>query len=59
MAPSAVNAAGDACGTPAATPVNETEPNCAKAIMIARERPISPTRFATNAFFAATAYVGF
>ena len=36
-------------------PANETVPIEANAIMIARERPKSPTRFITNAFLAAVA----
>ena len=40
---------------PLATPSKVTEPNCTNAIMTARDRPTSPTRLATNAFFAAVA----
>ena len=55
IAPIAVSAAGEACGAPALTPSKLTVPNCAKAIMIARDSPTSPTRLATKAFFAAVA----
>ena len=40
-------------------PLNETSPNVAKAIMIASDKPTSPTRLAINAFLAAVAYAGF
>jgi hypothetical protein len=33
-------------------------PNVANMIMIATDRPKSPTRFATNALLAAAAYAG-
>jgi hypothetical protein len=34
-------------------------PIVAKAIMIAKDNPISPTRFITKAFLDAVAYAGF
>ena len=40
-------------------PANDTSPKVANAIIIAKDSPTSPTRFATNAFFAAVAYAGF
>ena len=58
IAPIPASAALDAPCAPAFTPSNETVPNCAKQIMMARDRPTSPTRLATKAFFEATAYVG-
>ena len=54
MAFSAVELA-EPLSIPFATPSKVTEPNCTNAIITARERPTSPTRFATNAFFAAVA----
>ena len=46
------------CEEPSAaslTPINETVPIVAKAIMIANESPMSPTRLAIKAFFEAVA----
>ena len=40
------------------TPVKLNVPNSANISMIARDSPTSPTRFAMNAFLAATAAVG-
>src|SRR5712691_8699442 len=40
------------------TPVKDTEPNTANISMIASDSPASPTRFAMNAFLAATAAAG-
>ena len=40
------------------TPVKLNVPNSANISMIASDRPASPTRFAMNAFFAATAADG-
>src|SRR5215472_11835121 len=40
------------------TPVNVNVPNSANISMTASDRPASPTRFTTNAFFAATAADG-
>ena len=37
------------------TPSKVTEPNVTNMSMIASERPMSPTRLTTNAFFDATA----
>jgi hypothetical protein len=47
-----------ACGAPANTPANDTLPNVVNISMMARDRPVSPTRLTRNAFFAATAAVG-
>ena len=55
----AVIVASDANSASSFTPLNETVPSDAKAIMIAKERPISPIRFITNAFLEAVAYAGF
>ena len=54
-----VSAAVDAVSEASLTPLKETVPRVAKAIMMAKERPISPIRFMTNAFFDAVAYAGF
>src|SRR5262249_13470354 len=43
---------------PLKTPVNVNVPNSANISMIASDRPASPTLFAMNAFFAATAAAG-
>ena len=40
-------------------PANETSPNVAKAIIMASDKPTSPTLLATKAFLAAVAYAGF
>ncbi len=40
------------------TPAKLTEPKVANISMMPSDRPASPTRFATNAFFAATAATG-
>ena len=55
MIPMAVSALFDACPTCSLTPANETVPKVANAIMMAKESPMSPMRFMTNAFFAAVA----
>ena len=55
MMPIAVKVVVDVCGAASLMPANETVPIDANAIMIARERPKSPTRFITNAFLAAVA----
>ncbi len=47
-----------AAGTALKTPVNVTVPNWANISMMASDRPTSPTLFAMNAFFAATAAAG-
>ena len=59
MIPIPVKAASEVFSTCSATPTNETVPMVAKAIMIANDNPISPTRFITNAFLDAVAYAGF
>ena len=59
MMPIAVSVGVPTRSTASFTPSNETVPMVAKAIMIAIVRPISPTRFITNAFFEAVAYAGF
>ena len=53
--PSAVATLSDASGMPAATPSNEVLPNVLNINMMASAIPMSPTRFTTNAFLAATA----
>ena len=55
MIPIAVNAASEVLSACSATPANETVPIVAKAIMIANDNPMSPTRFMTNAFLDAVA----
>ena len=40
------------------TPAKVTVPNAANMIMIATDRPKSPTRLTTNALLAAVAYAG-
>ena len=55
MIPMPVNAASEVLSTRSATPTNETVPMVAKAIMIAKDKPMSPTRFITNAFLDAVA----
>ena len=47
-----------AAGAASATPEKLTVPSAANMPPIARSRPMSPTRFMTNAFFDATAYSG-
>src|SRR6476659_9290471 len=54
--PIAVSAPSDAPEAPAKTLLKSTAPNCTNMIMIATERPKSPTRLATNAFLPAAAY---
>ena len=44
--------------TPLSTVAKSTAPNVANMSPSATSRPMSPTRLATNAFFAATAYGG-
>ena len=56
--PIPVRAAVDVCSAAAFTPVNETVPIVANAIMMAKESPMSPTRFMINAFLEAVAYAG-
>ena len=51
----AVSAPVDVWSTCSLIPANETVPTVAKAIMIAKESPMSPTRFITNAFLDAVA----
>ena len=53
--PIPVNAAVDVCSAAAFTPEKETVPIVAKAIMMAKESPMSPIRFITNAFLDAVA----
>ncbi len=48
----------DACGAPAATLAKLKLPNVANITMMAIDRPKSPIRFTTNAFFAAVAADG-
>ena len=55
MIPMAVRAAVDVCSACSLIPANETVPTVAKAIMIAKESPMSPIRFITNAFLEAVA----
>ena len=55
MMPMPVSAASDVFSTCSATPVKETVPMVANAIMIAKDNPMSPTRFITNAFLDAVA----
>ena len=55
IAPIAVSAPAEAPDALSLTPAKVTVPNCVKAIMIASDKPTSPTRFATKAFFAAVA----
>ena len=57
--PIAVIDASEAWWACSETPAKVVVPRVANAIMIASERPISPTRFITNAFFEAVAYAGF
>ena len=57
--PIATIAACEADSACSSIPLNVTVPKTAKAIMIASESPTSPTRLATNAFFAAVAYSAF
>ena len=59
MIPIAVRAVCEALCEASFTPTNETVPSVANAIMMAKESPISPIRFITNAFFEAVAYAGF
>ena len=59
MMPIAVSAPSEVPSVASLTPLNETVPMVAKAIMMANESPMSPTRFAINAFFDAVAYAGF
>ena len=59
MIPMAVRAAVDVWWACSFIPAKETVPTVAKAIMIAKESPMSPTRFITNAFLEAVAYAGF
>ncbi|CAB5061985.1 unannotated protein [freshwater metagenome] len=59
MMPIPVKAAVDVWPTASFTPLNETVPIVAKAIMMAKDRPMSPIRFITNAFLDAVAYAGF
>jgi hypothetical protein len=58
ISPMAVSVAVDASppSMPADTDAKSTEPNVANMSMSAISRPRSPTRLATNAFLAATAY---
>ena len=53
--PIAVSAASDAWCEASCTPSKVVVPRVAKAIMIAKDRPMSPTRFITKAFFEAVA----
>ena len=55
----AVSAVSDAPSDASFTPAKETVPRVANAIMMAKESPMSPIRFMTNAFFEAVAYAGF
>ena len=55
----AVSAVSDALCDASFTPAKETVPRVANAIMMAKESPMSPIRFMTNAFFEAVAYAGF
>ena len=55
MIPIAVSAGVLTLSTESLTPSNETVPIVANAIMIAKDNPISPMRFITNAFFEAVA----
>ena len=55
MMPIAVKVAVEVLGAASLMPENETVPIEAKAIMIASDRPRSPTRFITKAFLAAVA----
>ncbi len=56
--PSAVTTPGLALCTWLNTPAKLTEPNWANISMIASDSPASPTRFAMNAFLAATGGAG-
>src|SRR5258708_28901474 len=56
--PSAVTTAGLAWCTPLKTPAKLTEPNWANMRNMASVSPASPTRFAMNAFLAATGGAG-
>jgi hypothetical protein len=56
--PKAVTAPWLAWPTPASTEAKSTFPNCQNMIMIATDRPRSPTRLTTNALLAAVAYAG-
>ncbi|CPU67823.1 Uncharacterised protein [Mycobacteroides abscessus] len=51
-----MSSAVEASGTRANTVLKSSAPNVANMSIIATMRPMSPTRFMTNAFFAATAY---
>ena len=53
--PIAVSAGVPTRSTDSFTPSNETVPMVAKAIMIAKDKPISPIRFITKAFLDAVA----
>ena len=53
--PSSVAQVSDTCSAPEFTVAKADEPNSAHMLITASERPMSPTRFTTNAFFAATA----
>ena len=55
MIPIAVKAPSEARGAASAIPENDVVPSVANAIMMAKESPISPTRFMMNAFFDAVA----
>ena len=55
----AVNAVSDVPSDASLTPAKETVPRVANAIMMAKESPMSPIRFITNAFLEAVAYAGF
>ena len=56
--PNAVMVACPAASAPANTVVNETDPKVANMTISATANPMSPTRFTTNAFFAAVAAEG-
>ncbi len=55
ISPITVSAASLAPSALENTSAKLTLPNCQNMIMIATDRPKSPTRFTTNAFFAAAA----
>src|SRR6478735_6867396 len=56
--PIAVSIPSLAASAPVNTSANSTEPNVENIIIMAKTRPMSPTRLTTNAFFAAAAAVG-
>ena len=55
ISPSAVSSPSEASSVRGKTPEKDTVPKAANMIMIAMDRPASPTRLATNAFLAAAA----